>query len=125
MTATPRSRPSRHASERRLDGAGPAAVPLTRRVPARDQPVAGLRDGLDEPRPRRVVAELAPQVRDVDVDDPVVDLVRAARDGLEKLVAGQHRARPAGERGEQAQLTRREAAPGRRSVRLARPGRRV
>ena len=78
MTATPRSRPSRHASERRLAEAGTAVAPLTRRrVPARDEPVAGLRDGLDEPRPRGVVAELAPQVGDVDVDDPVVHLVRA------------------------------------------------
>ena len=81
MTATPSSRPSRQASERRLAdvGRGSAASSAPRHAASRlgDEPVAGLRDGLDEPRLRGVVAELAAQVRDVDVDDPVVDLVRA------------------------------------------------
>ena len=53
-----------------------------------------------------VVAELAPQVRDVDVDDPVVDLVGAPRDGVEQLVAGEDGAGPAGEGPEQADLAR-------------------
>ena len=96
--------------------AGRAAPPSgrpgdrSRGVRRGDEPVAGLRDRLDEPRLGGVVAELAPQVRDVDVDDPVVDLVRPARDGLEQLVAGQDGTRPPGERGEQADLARRQPA---------------
>ena len=46
----------------------------------------------------------------MDVDDPVVDLVGPAGDGLEQLVAGQDGARASGERGEQADLAGRQAA---------------
>ena len=89
-------------------------------VPRRHQPVAHLRDGLDQPRVRGVVAELAPQVRDVDVDDPVVDVVRSPRDRIEQLLAGQDRAGVAGERAQQADLARGEPAGDRAVARVER-----
>ena len=46
----------------------------------------------------------------MDVDDPVVDLVRTAGDDLEQLVAAEDRAGAPGERREQPDLAGREAA---------------
>ena len=46
----------------------------------------------------------------MDVDDPVVDLVRPAGDGLQQLITGQDRARPPGERGQQPDLARGQAS---------------
>jgi hypothetical protein len=56
----------------------------------------------------------------VDVDDPVVDLVRSPGDRLEQLVAGEHRARAAGKRPEQPELARRQAANHRGRIRSER-----
>ena len=121
---TPRSSPSRQASDRcGLATPAPSPARLARSgrighgVPRGDEAVAGLRDRLDQPRVRGVVAELAPQVRDVDVDDPVVDLVRPAGHRLEQLVAGEDRAGASGERGQQPDLAGRQAAVGRASPR--------
>jgi hypothetical protein len=80
MRSTPSTmapdRPSRHA--RAADRSAGRGHPH----PSWPRAVADLRDGLDEPRLRRIVVELAP-VRDMDVDDPVVDVVGPPRDRVE------------------------------------------
>jgi hypothetical protein len=62
-----------------------------RRVTRGHEAVARLRDRLDQPWPSRVVADLAPQVRDVDVDHAIEHLVGPPRHRFEQLLAREHR----------------------------------
>ncbi len=92
---------SRWAGSRGLVGGGHGLSGLVRRG---NEPIAGLRHGLDEPRVGGRVAELAAQVRDVDVHDPLEHVVGPAGHRVEQLLAGHDDPRPSSQGQEEARL---------------------
>ena len=71
---------------------------------AGSHPVAEAADGADEPGLGGVVAQLAPQVADVDVDQVLVADPLGPPDGVDELAAAERHPRSLRQRGQQVEL---------------------